>query len=189
MARDRTFSHDSPPRTGGRAGGHEAAQLATEAAQRTANSAKAALESATLAEKSAAETAAAARVSDAQPPLTGLSRAVRGARGREELSLSGEAVRGVPRPESTRTSTSSHTVAQSHIANAYRTVGHRQGPRLSQAPEGTGQAQAVEDRLVLLAAMRSPVGVEPVAPPSLGEFGQLEYRDDAPSPSPGEPDV
>jgi hypothetical protein len=48
--------------------------------------------------------------------------------------------------------------------------------RSAEAPEVSRESEAVEDRLVLLAGVGSPVGRKAVAPPSVGELTQLLDR-------------
>src|SRR5438093_3478505 len=49
--------------------------------------------------------------------------------------------------------------------------------RLGELPERVGEAQRVEDRLVLLSGSRAPVGGEAISPPCVGELAHL-FRGD-----------
>src|SRR5215467_12706411 len=48
---------------------------------------------------------------------------------------------------------------------------------MRKAPEGAGQAEAVEDRLVVVLGVRAPVRGEAVAPPGVGELAQRGHGD------------
>src|SRR5207248_7780426 len=54
-------------------------------------------------------------------------------------------------------------------------------------PELTGEAEPVEDRLVLLACVRAPVGRETVVPPRVREVAQRRDRDRGAGLAAGEP--
>src|SRR6266446_1443377 len=56
-----------------------------------------------------------------------------------------------------------------------------------QAPELAGEAEPVEDLLVLLAGVRVPGRVEAVAPPSLRDLAQLRYGKRPSRFAPGQP--
>ncbi len=46
-----------------------------------------------------------------------------------------------------------------------------------EAPERTGQFEAIENLLVLITRVRAPVGVESITPPGMCHFAQLRRRD------------
>jgi len=68
-----------------------------------------------------------------------------------------------------------------------RTRGGDRG--LAEPPERAGQPEIIEDLLVLLARVRLPRRVESIAPPGVGELGELGDRDRRTGRAPGEPSV
>lgn len=59
-------------------------------------------------------------------------------------------------------------------------IGRRSGlsrTRSREPPKLSRESESIEDPLVLLAGVRTPIGREPIAPPDVGQLAQLQHRD------------
>lgn len=48
---------------------------------------------------------------------------------------------------------------------------------LRESPKRSRESESIEDRLVLLAGVWMPIWREPIVPPGVGQFAQLQYGD------------
>jgi hypothetical protein len=59
-------------------------------------------------------------------------------------------------------------------------IGRRSGSsrtRSRESPKRSREFESIEDRLVLLASVRTPIGREAIVPPGVGQLAQLQHGD------------
>jgi hypothetical protein len=60
---------------------------------------------------------------------------------------------------------------------SHRRPAASQGRFLRESPKRSPESESIEDRLVLLASVGTPIGRQPIVPPGVGQLAQLQYGD------------